>query len=530
MPFLLHDLLRESARRAPDAVAVSHAGRTLGYADLDVASDRLAAFLGDRGVRRGDRVGLYLGKSLESIVALFGILKLGAAYVPVDPNAPPRRAAYILQNCSVRALITSRRLLEAMVASQPDGWSLAVILLADGDSHGTALGAPVRPLAELESGADPSFSPVPAIDTDLAYILYTSGSTGEPKGVMLSHRHALTFVDWAHAEVGVTSDDRLSNHAPLHFDLSVFDIFVAVKAGATVVLVPDGLSTYPVRLAELIETEAITVWYSVPSALTLLVTRGGLDRRRLERLRTILFAGEVFPMKFLRLLRAAVPHAALANLYGPTETNVCTYFVVPADLDTIPGTLPIGRACANTEVFAVTPDGQRAKVDEEGELLVRGSTLMTGYWGHPDLTARVLRQNPLHDDFHDPVYATGDVVRLDADGNYHFLGRRDNVIKSRGYRIELGEIEATLYRHHHVGEAAVLAMADEEIGNRLIGFVAPAAAEISEPLLKQHCATYLPRYMVPERFILEPALPKTSTGKIDRQRLRARLLGAAPPA
>jgi len=342
---------------------------------------------------------------------------------------------------------------------------------------------------------------------------------------MLSHRHALTFIDWAHDCFALSGADRVSSHAPLHFDLSIFDIFATVKAGATLVLVPDELSAFPPRLAQFIHGEGLTVWYSVPSALTMLVTRGGLGELPLDPLRLVLFAGEVFPLKYLQMLQKAAPGARLYNLYGPTETNVCTYFEAPKDLSDMGSSLPIGRACANIEVFAVTDDGKRAGLGEEGELLVRGSALLTGYWNRPEQTARSLRQNPLHDAFPDPVYATGDIVRLEPDGNYRLVGRRDHMIKSRGYRIELGEVESVLYRHPQIAEAAVVAIPDDEIGNRLVAVVAAhPGADVSEGTLKRHCGGFLPHYMVPERILLERELPKTSTGKADRQAVQRRVV------
>jgi non-ribosomal peptide synthetase component F len=237
----------------------------------------------------------------------------------------------------------------------------------------------------------------------------------------------------------MTEDDRISRHAPLHFDLSIFDIFSSCRAGATIILVPEGSATFPVQLTRLIERQRITVWYSVPSVLTLLVLYGNLAASDLSCLRTIIFAGEVFPVKYLRRLMTILPQARYLNWYGPTETNVCTSYEVPL-LDperTTP--IPIGKACANTEVFAVNNAGEKVtKPGESGELYVRGPSLMQGYRGHSEKTAKVLMHNPFQLHFHELVYKTGDIVTLDADGNYVYLGRQDGMIKTRGYRVELG--------------------------------------------------------------------------------------------
>ncbi|HEU5320068.1 MAG TPA: AMP-binding protein, partial [Methylomirabilota bacterium] len=271
----------------------------------------------------------------------------------------------------------------------------------------------------------------------------------------------------------------------------------------------------------------ITVWYSVPSALTLLLLRGQLERFPFPALRAVLFAGEVFPVKYLRALMQAVPRPAYYNLYGPTETNVCTFYRVPPLAEDRVKPIPIGRACANAEVFAVDERGQRSAPGAEGELYVRGSLVTRGYWGDPERTARVLVPNPLETRFEEKVYRTGDIVTLDDEGNYVLVGRRDHMVKSRGYRIELGEIETALYGHPQVREAVVIPVPDELVGARLHAAVVTAAPVTAEEL-QRHCAAVLPAYMVPETVEFREALPQTSTGKIDRTRLARELARPAP--
>jgi amino acid adenylation domain-containing protein len=370
-----------------------------------------------------------------------------------------------------------------------------------------------------QSADDPD---IPAIDADLAYILYTSGSTGTPKGVMLSHRNALAFVEWCAENIGVESSDRLSNHAPFHFDLSVFDLYLAALGAATVVLVPEDIAYFGQSLAGFIVDQRITIWYSVPSALKL-ITMVVDEPRTFPLLRTVAFAGEVYPTPDLRKLKRMLPDAALWNLYGPTETNVCTYYRVH-ELPEDDRTIPIGQACRNTDVFAVGPDGNVAGIGEEGELFVRGATVMKGYWGQPERTAEALVPNPLHEAEPDPVYRTGDRVRLQPSGDYEFLGRRDHQIKSRGYRIELGEIEAALTANESLQEAAVLGIPHDEWGTAIVAWVVPRQdAELTEVDVKRYVADRLPRYMVPERVVISIELPKTSTGKIDRVSMREQL-------
>ena len=529
MAYLLPQLLAHSAARAPEAIALRADGEPLTYAELEARSNQLARALAAEGVRRGDRVGIYLRKSPAAVIGIYAVLKLGAVYVPIDPAAPGPRAGYIIGNCGIRALLTASDRLGRLRQGLPERVTLDTLVVADWDGRrelAAPAGARLVPweAALAAQAAEPFDSR--AIDTDLAYILYTSGSTGEPKGVMLSHRNALTFVEWCLARFGVRADDRLTSHAPFHFDLSVFDLYVAAAAGATLVLVSEEAKLFARPQAELIRDERITVWYSVPSALVLLLTQLDL-REYAASLRLVLFAGEVFPTKYLRQLRAAVPQARLFNLYGPTETNVCTYYEV-RDLPADNTPIPIGRACENTEVFALDEQGKLCGVGEVGELYCRGSTVMQGYWGRPEDTARVLIQNPLQPHFRDPVYRTGDLVRLNAAGDYEFLGRRDNQIKSRGFRIELGEIETALYNHPAVREAVAYAVPDEQITNRIYAAVAlHAGATVSPAELERHCLAALPRYMVPERIVIQPALPKTSTGKLDRRALQAQALGGS---
>lgn len=524
MGFLLHHLLAESASRSPEATAIKFKRENVTYGELEERSNQLAHALIDVGIAPGDRVGLCLEKSLASVISVFAVLKAGACYVPVDANAPGPRVADIVQQCAMRCLITTAAAGERLFKTSPDRRSLERIFFVD-DVPNASLPYPLQcvGLSQAISGQSKDPPALGGTNQDLAYVLFTSGSTGTPKGVMLSHLNALTFVNWGYETFNIRADDRLSNHAPLSFDLSVFDIFAGVKAGATISLVPEGLSSFPVRLAELLEEHRITVWYSVPSVLTLLLTHGKLQNRDLRDLRLILFAGEVFPVKYLRRLMKLVPHAKYFNLYGPTETNVCTYYEVEPIPEDQVTPIPIGKGCANTEVFAIDEQGQRViGAGQEGLLYVRGSTVMQGYYARPADTERAFIRNPFSHGRDEKAYCTGDLVTLDTKGNYHFLGRRDHMIKTRGYRVELGEIESALYAHPAIREAVAVALPDELLGNKIKVFVVPEGSRpLDEREVKRHCARLLPRYMIPEDVEFRALLPRTSTDKVDRTRLNA---------
>lgn len=517
MNSLLHQLLEDSSVRFPDRPAVIQGDRVFSYAELDRRSNQVARLLVTEGVQVGDRVGLFIDKSVEAVVGIYGILKAGASYVPLDFRAPSARLGYIAGNCGLNWLITTGKKTKQWPELIANGAPLENVITMDAADPIPPAGVGGFGTNDLDRQPDQQVS-VDLNEHDLGYILYTSGSTGQPKGVMLSHRNGLAFVEWAINELSLTSEDRLSSHAPFHFDLSIFDLYGAAGVGAAVVLVPSSTSVFPMEVAKFIREKQISVWYSVPSILSLLIQHANLAEGDLPGLRAMVFAGEVFPAKFLSRLMTTLPHVAFHNWYGPTETNVCTAYPVPSAPDPLGPDIPIGRAIAGIETIVMTADGRLAGPGEEGELLVKGPTVMKGYWGDPEKTATRLLPDPIAPESGKVVYRTGDLV-AEGEGGYRFLGRRDHQIKSRGYRIELGEIETAINAHPDVIECAVTAVPDDVISNRIVAYVA-ARPELDNDTLAAWCATLIPKYMVPESFVFAELLPKTSTGKIDRQALQ----------
>ena len=396
MAYLLQQLLTEAAAQHPQRPAIAASDCLISYQELDRLSNQVARSLLHLGVAPGDRVAVLAPKSAAAVVGLYGVLKAGACYVPLDPKAPAQRLAYVVQDSGTSVIVTDEARTAqaaALVGTVSGSGGVVVASFASrdaGPAAGTALadGTAVLPWSAVAEESSEPLTEERAIETDLAYILYTSGSTGIPKGVMISHRNSLTFVEWAADAAGLTEADRVCSPAPLHFDLSVFDVFSTCRGAACLAILPEGTATFPVSIAKWLESERISVWYSVPSVLTLLASYGGLGQRDLSPLRTVIFAGEVFPPKHLAQLMTQLPRPRYLNWYGPTETNVCTAFEVPPG-GSDAGPAPIGKACANTEVFAVTSESHRvSQPGEVGELYVRGPSLMRGYWGSRPRPAR----------------------------------------------------------------------------------------------------------------------------------------------
>jgi amino acid adenylation domain-containing protein len=505
----------------PNRVAVKGREKQISYSELDAHTSSLASFLLAEGFGRGTRVGIYLDKSIESVVSLIAALKSGAAYVPLDVTSPVDRTRYIVDNCQLSVLILEQKYFEKIESILDQCPFLkCVVLIGEYDGSNPRVLEKLKNWKSIQNQSAPSdFSQVAISPDDTAYILYTSGSTGQPKGVTLSHRNAIDYVDWIIQYLKISEQDVLSSHAPFHFDLSILDIFASLFTGAQLVLVPSGISYFPSSIVDFIANNKISIWYSVPSILVQLSQLPNLNSEKLSSLRVLIYAGEVFQFQYLNVLRRSLKGISVLNLYGPTETNVITYYEVDANAGELTENVPIGRPCPYTDIQIIDQSLVPVKRGQEGELIVRSTTLMSGYWADQEKTNRAIR-NVTINEISQPYYFTGDLVVEMDDGNLVYKGRRDHMIKSRGFRIELGEIETALSKHPLVKEAVALAIPDPQISNRIVAVVAVKVnSDITEEDLKDHCMSSLPTYMVPETIVQKDSLPKTSNGKIARQEL-----------
>ena len=509
-PSLPH-ALEKTAARFPQRTALRYDGQGLSYAALNQQAHKLARLLQACGVRRGDRVGLYLRKSFEAVVAIYGVMRAGAAYVPLDPFAPAARQTQIIKDCGIRHLITepeSTVRLHSFVLDTSLAYLVGTPSMPDVPipciSWDDVLG--IELAQELENPVNPD---------DLAYILYTSSSTGAPKGIAHTHASALSFAQWAADAYELSPADRVGNHAPYHLDLSTFDLFAAMLKGAATVIIPEYLTKFPIGLAQLLADESISVWHSAPYALIQLLEHGHLNMWNLAALRWVLFAGEPFPPPYLRRLMARWPQARFSHLYGPTETHVCAYYHIPSMPADADAAIPIGRACAGVQLMVADERGHPVAPGECGELWINSSGAMRGYWQRPELDARSFALGG-----HGGVrfYRTGDRVQQRLDGNLLYLGRQDRQVNIRGYRVELDEIEAVLLSHGDIQEAIVYTATDERGSRSLVGMIIPkAGSALTAQQVKQHVAQQLPSHARPSSIVIAPELPRAADRLCRRQ-------------
>ncbi|HET6469186.1 MAG TPA: amino acid adenylation domain-containing protein [Geminicoccaceae bacterium] len=531
MTVLLHHLLTRSAERHPDRTAIVDGGERVTYGDLERHTNRLARLLLRTGLQPGDRVGVLLPKSIAAIAAFLATLKARGIYVPLDPAGPALRIGRILERAGCRHLVTGRALrpllepLAPLLARTADGG----VVWTDGPMADTLPG--VRHLDLAEAEALPSTPPDGSGDGEAAaHLLFTSGSTGEPKGVLIPHRSVAAFVAWANGQFERGPGDRASCHSPLHFDLSTYDIYGSLAAGGELHLCPPQLNMFPQQLCRFIRERRLTHWFSAPSVLAYVARFDAVAAGDFPELRHLLWCGEVFPVPALRYWMERLPHARFTNLYGPTETTIASTWhrVEGVPAEGAPP-VPIGVPCPGERVLVLDEGDREAATGAIGELCIAGQGVTLGYWQDPERSARAF---PPAADGHGRMYRTGDLGRRDADGVLHFVGRVDSQIKSRGHRIELGEIEAALHAIPGIAQAAVVAVpAGDFAGTDIACAYAPRPdAELEPAALRRALAERLPPYMLPSRWRRMETLPTNANGKIDRPVLKAGFEAEAPGA
>jgi amino acid adenylation domain-containing protein len=469
----LDQLVRAWAEYDPNHVAVEGAIEKLTYRELDQLSNRFARLFARLGVRPGDRVGVHMPRSARTVAAMLGALRVGGVYVPLDPGSPPSRVGLIARDCGIHLVVISPTLLSSWLTSGVSSPVRHFVLSAEGPLPAVPEAPAIHRWADVV--AEDASYPGPTSDNldEVAYLLYTSGSTGQPKGVMLSHRNAAAFIEWAADQIELDHADRVASVAPFHFDLSIFDLWSSLYVGATVVIVDEATVVSGPRMLARIRQRQISVWYSVPSALILMLDTADLEAQGAPSLRAVYFAGEVFPMKHLRRAMSSLPQARFFNLFGPTETNVCLAYELPGIPEESETAIPIGHAACGDRISILGETGRPVKEGEVGELFVDGPTVMLGYW---NAGAPLMARRP---------YATGDLVSKRPDGELMYHGRRDHMVKVHGYRIELGEVESALLQHPAVQEAIAMAV-DQELVTVFVS---------TDPSLSRSSSTALPGYL-----------------------------------
>jgi amino acid adenylation domain-containing protein len=498
----LHEPFFQRARQQPDHPAVMDAQGTLTYGEVALRAGRLAQELAARGVRRGDRVAVVMDKGWEQVVATLGILAAGGVYVPVDPELPDERRHYLTASTGAALALTQPSLGEAL--EWPEGLPL-VVLTADAFGHREA-----HPPA------------LPGDGEDLAYIIFTSGSTGLPKGVTIRHRSALTTLEEVVRRFAVGPEDRVLALSSLSFDLSVFDFFGVLAAGATVV-VPDGRAgREPDRLRELLEQRRVTVWNSVPALMEVLVDSAGTGVVLPSSLRLVLLSGDWIPLTLPERIRRQVPEARVISLGGATEGAVWSIAYPIEEVDSQWPSVPYGKPLTNQTFHVLDRALEPRPVWVPGDLYIGGDGIAVGYWGNPRRTALAFVPHPVPERPGQRLYRTGDLGRYLPDGNLEFLGREDFQVKIQGYRIELGEIESVLLQHPAVRTATVLALGERMGSKRLAAFLVTAEGESLETeAIRVFLADRLPTHMIPTTFTELSELPLTANGKVDRKALTA---------
>jgi long-chain acyl-CoA synthetase len=508
----IEQYLASNAARQGDKTALITDSRRLRYGELDDLACRLAATLTATGVKRGDRVLVFMDNSWEAAVSIFAVLKAGATFSPINASTKADKLAYVITDCEPTAILTQAKLMPVVNQARTVDANRPLFVAATTGPAGVPDGAVA--FESCLTGA-PAWAPHGGIDSDLAMLIYTSGSTGRPKGVMMTHRNIDAAAESITTYLCNSSEDVILNVMPLAFDYGLYQFLMAMRLGATLVL--EKSFAFPQAIFERIRKEGVTGFPLVPTMAALILQMRDLQPGFLPSLRYISNTAAALPSNHIARLRELFPDVRLYSMYGLTECKRCTY-LPPEELDRRPGS--VGIAIPNTEAFIVGDDGSPVPRGEPGELVIRGPHVMQGYWRNETATAQMLRLGP---DPWEKRLHTGDLFRTDEDGFLYFVGRKDDIIKTRGEKVAPKEVEAVLHAHSGIAEAVVAGVTDPVLGQAIAALVVRSDPGLSERDIIRHCALHLEDFMVPKLITFRDELPKTDTGKVSR-RLAAEVL------
>jgi amino acid adenylation domain-containing protein len=510
---LVDDFLRNARRSYPDKVALVADGASWTYTALDEAANRLAHALLAGGLSVGDRVAIFLDNRAETILSVFGVLKAGGAIVLVGPTTKPDKLAFLLNDSEAHALILPTRATGAQAVLADEVRSVRHVLTV-GDGHEDWADAAERVEAFEALTGQPSTEPARrCIDMDLAAILYTSGSTGRPKGVTVTHRNMLSAATSITTYLANVPEDIILCVLPLAFDYGLYQVLMAARMGARIVLEKN--FAYPVRIVQRVKEEGVTGFPGVPTMFALLLQRKELDPALFDSVRYLTNTGAALPHAHIQRLRELFRHARVYSMYGVTESKRVTY-LPPAEVDRRPGS--VGRGMPNEEVYLVDEEGRRLPDGAQGELVVRGSNVMRAYWRNPAATAAALQPGRYS---WEKVLHTGDVFRTDEDGYLYFVSRKDDIIKTRGEKVSPREVEAVIAELPDVRDVAVVGVADEILGEAVKAFVVlTTPGALTERDIARHCTQRLESFMVPRHIEVRDELPRTDSGKVKHRDLK----------
>lgn len=507
---LVNNFLEESAIKYPDKIAlVTETGR-YSYKEIDEMANKTANALIAEGLEKGDRAAIFLDNSLEVVVGIYGALKAGGIFIMVNPTTKTEKLNYILNNCRASALISSHLKLKVISEVFNNASSLKnVYLTGDDIKPGNDLLKNTHSLKEILNG-NGSHQPEPrSIDVDLANIIYTSGSTGNPKGVMMTHHNMISAATSITTYLENTPDDIILNALPLSFDYGLYQVIMAFMTGATVIL--EKTFTYPYKVIDTIIKEKVTGFPLVPTISAIILQMEDIKKKSFDHLRYISNTAAALPVAHIQKLREFFPKTKIYSMYGLTECKRVSY-LPPEQLDARPTS--VGKGMPNTELYVVDDKGERVGPNVIGELVVRGPSVMRGYWEMPEETAKILRQGPNTGEM---VLYTGDLFKVDEDGYIYFIGRKDDIIKSRGEKVSPKEVENILYEIEGVLETAVVGLDDPLLGQAIKAFIVTGnGARLTEKDVQRFCSKHLEDFMIPKYVEFRDELPKTTTGKIKK--------------